>query len=123
MTYPCHWRDCPPIDAVDANGVVFRVVKSSPPTDTDFLTYEEMGKGYGPPCKRRGLSIFVDFAAAQHCIDLFGQFGNIIAKGNLTPKHGRIKKTQTTPQPDHYTWWPYVGVQRSGLFECVTDND
>jgi hypothetical protein len=58
-TFPADWADigCPPADAEDASGEVFRIAKNDPPTDEDFLSYHEMGITRGPEILRRGLSI------------------------------------------------------------------
>lgn len=122
--FPTEWADhnCPPDDATDAAGAIFRVIKDTIPTDDDFLTHHEKGVRRGPECLRRGLSVFQDLKAAQHCVDLFGQFGKHIATADLEPQHGKLKHTGNDRQPDHHTWWPYVGVQRTGMFVCVTQN-
>lgn len=122
MTFPSDWVDCPPAEAEDANGLIFRVVKTDPPTMEDMKTYEELGIKYGPLCKRRGLSVFKDVRAAMNCVDLFGQFGNLIAAASLNPEHGKVGPTKTKTQPEHHTWWPCQGIDRVSPFTCVNND-
>jgi hypothetical protein len=46
MTFdPSKWfPGCPHVDADPANGEVYRIVKSDPPSASDFLTHAEMNK-------------------------------------------------------------------------------
>lgn len=124
LRFPTDWaeHDCPPADATDASGLTYRVIKDTTPVDDDFLTHHEKGVRRGPECLRRGLSVFQDLKAAEHCVDLFGQFGKHIARAELEPQHGKLKHTGNDKQPDHHTWWPYVGVRRTEMFVCVTQN-
>jgi hypothetical protein len=51
--------DCPPIDAAEASGTVYRFVGTNPPRPEEFQSYHETGElPNAPPCQRCGLSVF-----------------------------------------------------------------
>jgi hypothetical protein len=119
--FPANWpENCPPLDAEDARGTVYRLVKSDPPIADDFRSHAELGKmPKAPPCLRHGLSTFRRYEDANHQRDLLPYLGDKIAMAELKPEHGKTKLTQGR-QPTHTTWWPYEEVQRAGLFRCLT---
>lgn len=52
--------DCPPADAVPAEGIVFRASKNNPPAVLDMQTHHETGRlTDADPCLRKALSVFV----------------------------------------------------------------
>lgn len=111
---------CPLPDAVPCECVVFRGCESSPPKDTDFKTFYELGRaksaiGRGA-CLRFGVSVFPDKQACEHMLSVFPANGNYVAVGTLTPVHGMVADTPSNQFPLHRTWWPYEGVQRETLF-------
>lgn len=118
--FPANWpENCPPLDAEDARGTVYRLVKSDPPIADDFRSHAELGKmPKAPPCLRHGLSTFRRHEEASHQRDLFPALGDKIAMAELKPEHGKTKLTQGK-QPTHTTWWPYEEVHRASLFRCV----
>jgi len=121
MDFPKDWPDgCPPPDAEDATGDVFRVVKHNPPEPADLLSYIEMGRRVDArPCLRRGVSVFREFEGAAHLRKTFPQMGRFIPKGALQPEHGKTKSTGK--QPLHTTWWSYEGVNRASLFSVISE--
>ena len=48
------------------------------------------------------------------------KLGNLIAKGTLSPEHGKSKLTSGR-LPTHTTWWPYRDVKRASLFSVVSE--
>lgn len=106
MGFPKNWpADCPPLDAKDAEGTVYRIAKSNPPLAAELATHHEMGRAVGAPaCLRCGLSVFRDFADAVHSRRLFPKLGGFIASANLRPEHGKTKIT-VGRFPTHTTWW------------------
>lgn len=51
--------DCPPGDADEATGTIYRFVSSNPGGPRDFQSYHETGERLNaPPCQRCGLSVF-----------------------------------------------------------------
>jgi hypothetical protein len=114
MTFPQDWPPgCPPEDAEDANGEVFRLAKTDPPTAADFQSFHELGITRGDPILRCGLSVFRIASDAEHASRKFRNLGKILAKAMLEAAHG---KTKQTGKPTHTTWWPYAEVDRLSLF-------
>jgi len=108
---------CPPEDAEDAAGIVYRIVKMNPPESDAFKTHAELGKmPHACPCLRHGLSTLRSYEDACHQRDLFPRLGKLIFAGELQPEHG---KTKLTPAklPTHTTWWVYEEVDRASLFK------
>lgn len=106
-------HDCPPVDAVDANGEFFRIVRSDPCSEEDFRTQAELGKAPAAcPCLRAGLSVLSDYDSARHYRDKYPHLGRRIASGTLDPVHG---KTQPGGK-GHVTWWSYAHTVRHAPF-------
>lgn len=122
MNFPNTWPDgCPPDDAVDAEGDVFRIVNNDPPLADDLASHLETGKlPKAVPCLRCGLSVFREVRDAMHQRLLIPKLGRWVAKGTLKAEHGRTKLT-TGKQPTHTTWWAYDGVDRAILFGIVRE--
>jgi len=122
MTFPEGWpNNCPPADAVDASGVVFRIVNNEPPMAADFVSHFESGKLLkAPDCLRRGLSVFRELGDAVHQRRLFPRLGRLIARGTLLAEHGKTRLT-TGKQPTHTTWWSYKDVDRASPFSIVQE--
>lgn len=115
LRFPHEWSaDCPPADAIPAEGTVFRICEQESLTVQDFRTYLEMGKlPDAPPCRRAGLSVFRKRSDAEHRARLQPGFGRIVAKGTLLNEHGVTKQTG---RPSHTTWWIAEGVDRVSIF-------
>lgn len=122
MNFPADWpSDCPPADAVDAEGIVFRIVKNNPPLGADFATHREMGRlKTAPQCLRCGLSVFRELRDAVHQRLLLPKLGQWIAIASLAGNHGKTKVT-AGQQPTHTTFWSYEGVDRAALFAIVLE--
>ena len=117
MRFPIDWpNECPPNDAVPAEGTVYRLVKNNPCEQNDFRSHRELGKlPNADPCLRCGLSVFRDIADAKHQHCAYPKLGNFIARANVNATHGRTKLTQGQ-QPSHTTWWPHEDIERHTLF-------
>jgi hypothetical protein len=122
MNFPADWpSDCPPADAVEADGVVFRIVKNAPPMASDVATHRETGRlRAAPECLRCGLSVFRDLRDAVHQRLLMPKLGQWIAKATLIADYGKTKLT-TGQQPTHTTFWTFEGVDRAALFAIVVE--
>lgn len=117
MQFPTDWPPgCPPDDAEDANGEVYRLAKQMPLATMDFLSYHELGIARGDAILRCGLSVFRLRADAEHASRKFRNMGKVIAMAVLKPEHG---KTKQTGKPTHTTWWPCIGIDRVSLFSVV----
>lgn len=122
LGFPVNWpADCPPNDAVDAEGIVFRIVKIEPVTADDMASHHETGKLLkAPACLRCGLSVFREIQDAFHQRQLIPKLGKLVAKATLQASHGKTKLTDGK-QPTHTTWWPYEGIDRASLFAAVAE--
>ncbi len=120
MNFPETWPiDCPPIDAVEAEGNVFRIVKNDPPAADDFLTNLEANTfPMRLPCLRCGLSVHRVLSDAIHTKTKYPKLGGRIAEGTLTNQYG---KTKQTGQASHTTWWVFEGVDRASIFALVAE--
>ena len=120
--FPPEWpTDCPPSDAVDAAGEVFRIVKHATPQPEDFASHRETGRLLkAPACLRCGLSVFREIRDAVHQRQLIPKLGNFIAQARLQTEHGKTKLT-VGKQPTHTTWWTYEGVPRASLFSVLSE--
>ena len=120
MKFPVDWpTNCPPPDAVDADGHVFRLVKHDPPQAEDTASHLETGRlPKAPPCLRCGLSVFREIRDAVHQRQLLPKLGSLIAQATLLAEHGKTKLTMGS-QPSHTTWWAYQGVNRASLFTVI----
>ncbi len=120
MKFPDTWpSDCPPGDALDAEGTVFRIVNHNPPAAEDFVTSFESGAFPSrPACLRCGLSVHRILADAIHTKTKYPKLGSWIAQGMLTQGCG---KTKQTGQASHTTWWICAGVDRASIFTCIAE--
>ena len=114
---------CPPSDAVDASGTIFRFVASVPSVPAEYLSYHETGeRPNAPACQRCGLSVFRKVEDVRRLLRHLWKnypgksYGPHIVKRELSPDDGRIKATGS---PGHQTWWAYEGVERHISFEFV----
>lgn len=115
--------DCPPSDAADASGAIFRFVSSSPINPEEFRSYHETGElPNAPPCQRCGLSVFRRIedvrALLFHLWKAYPKrtYGPHVVKRDLVPADG---KTKATGKHGHQTWWAREGVERHESFEFV----
>lgn len=123
--YPEGWpNNCPPSDAVDANGDYFRLVFSDPPSKRDFQSYAELGlRHHEDECLRCGLSVF---RAASDAARLYRymrkrhpkgvNLGHLVARLELSSVDG---KTGQTRRQAHFTWWPYAETNRATTFRSI----
>ena len=116
-------QSCPPFDATDADGVVYRFATKSPVAAEDFLSHHELGLApRAQACRRCSLSLYRTLAAARRKLRELRdrspeRFGPHIAEGNLSAAHGKIK--QEGSDPDHHEWWAYEDVVRHAAFRIV----
>lgn len=101
---------CPPDDAIkiDYEVGVFRLVKTDPPTDSDFKSYRKLNpiKKYDvPECIACGLSVYADIESIKNLIKLPSLKKKKICRVNLSSGAGFIKATGKDPM--HRTWWPF----------------
>jgi hypothetical protein len=128
-TFPSHYPPlCPPDEAEDANGTVYRITRNDPPIAEDFLSLNELGRRLRHPtasalCRQRGLSVFRNLEDARHHLEAFPALGQYIATGELMPTLGKTLPTPTSERPTHTTWWCYEGVKRQAVFVVIEGRD
>jgi hypothetical protein len=101
---------CPPdaAEEITDSRVVFRLVRTDPPTPNDFLSKRQENPSKMVPgvteCQMCGLSVFVDKQDVVTKVLKLPYFKNRkICRVTLTAGAGRI---QPTFQLSHHTWWP-----------------
>jgi hypothetical protein len=115
--------NCPPRDATDAAGEIYRFVSKIPCDPDEFLSYHETeDRSTAPPCQRCGLSVFRKVEDVRRLLRHLWRnyahknYGPHIVKRELTPADGKFKPTGSQ---DHHSWWAYEGVERHALFDFV----
>ena len=111
MTYRESLPDgCPPEEAEDVSEprIVFRLVRSDPPTDDDFKSQraENPKRPFHDECRARGLSVHGDARDSARTMKLPAQKGKHICRVELDAGAGSIQKTG---RGSHHTWWPLAG--------------
>lgn len=109
----------PPDDAVDANGIAYRIVREIPPKSMDFRsTYEdhlEQGKraDYGDSLWMAcGTSLFKELEDSQKARMRYKPFRQRkIAFGPLASTLGKMKDTPAIDKPSHVTAWFYLDAK------------
>jgi hypothetical protein len=99
---------CPPEDSdiVLTERVVFRIVKTNPPTEDDFRSQRAerpRAEFFADECVARGLSVHTDEVDSLELLKLPRLRGRMICQVTLLSGAGRIKQTG---RPSHHTWWP-----------------
>jgi hypothetical protein len=104
--------DVPPEKATPADGEAFRMVKSIPPSESDFVsTFEENPSREAPIDDKIGMFYGTSFFRQLECIKKkrarYKPFRNRhIVAGTLENKHG---VQLSTGEPSHLTVWRYQG--------------
>jgi len=119
--------NCPPSEAKDASGKVFRLVSSASPSVSDFESYAQMHpKKWMGNCKASGLSVFTAESDAlrmvrrvQGIVQGRSAPGDLIAFANLTPEAGKLMHTPRDGN-SHHTWWAPDGFNHVAAFKVVT---
>ena len=117
--------NCPPQDAIDANGLYYRIVNNNPPTSDDFLSKHELGAipkyraGQSFLCRWRALSLYASIGDAEHHRDVMPGDGEFIAEGQLVREMGRTKLTPNPDRMSHTEWWCYHGIVRHLAFRVI----
>lgn len=109
--------DCPPLQADDISGEVYRFTKTQNPTENDFkplkiLCPNQIWSNQKKECESCGLSVL---RTREDCIDMRRKVPSFkkkfISVANLSPSHGKIKNTPSERTIEHhFTWWIPVSV-------------
>lgn len=127
MSWPAHLpQDCPPPEAQDALGEVFRLVDHSSPHPHDFRSWREMNMGKELPqgvteCQACGLSVYRDQEDANRVIRRVPRFRQAkVAYGLLRPDFGKLLSTPSKTSKSHHTWWVLADAEPWNVFQIVT---
>lgn len=98
---------CPPDNAFAPNGLTFyRLAKSNPPTESDFVSYRKMRpntKFHVSECVSRSLSIWGNKDYCLNLLKLPSHKDKTVMQLNLATGDGLV--LQTGNDPSHYSWW------------------
>lgn len=129
MNWPTHFpNNCPPQEAEDAAGFVYRLISDSYPDAEDFKSWREQNMDKELPtgvteCQASGLSIYRDKVDADKLIRKVPRFKKSrTALGLLTPDLGKILNTPSRSSLSHHTWWIPAEVQPWTIFKVVNSN-
>lgn len=114
--WPDHYPEkCPPGDAEDVSGVVYRFTNRMNPKHKDFLSYYELkpGEDWGKKsCQARGLSVYTsedDCKAAISMVPALKKKNLCVAE--LSSESGVIARTPSKDNYNHKTLWPLISAQ------------
>lgn len=102
-------ENCPPDSAaeIQETGCVFRLVRSLPPTESDFQSQrtENPDRPFSgvSECQACGLSVFLQRSDAEKKLKLPKMRGRKVCRVALGAGAGYIDKTG---RASHHTWWP-----------------
>jgi hypothetical protein len=99
---------CPPGEAEPVSGEIFRGIRETPISETDFLSHRETGSHCdAPECECWGLSVWASMEAVEHARKAIPPIRRFwyIASGDLGEADGVIKHTPNRRQPQHHTFW------------------
>ena len=99
---------CPPeaAEEIQVNRLLFRLVKSLPPTDEDFKSQRALkpdARFDVSECLVRGLSVDTERSGIEKTAKLPHFRKRRICSVRVGPGAGRLLQTF---QPTHHTWWP-----------------
>lgn len=114
--WPDHYPErCPPSDAKDVVGIIYRFTNRANPKHTDFLSYYELkpNENWGDKaCQARGLSVFTsidDCKIALAAVPALRKKKLCVAE--LTVNAGVIAATPSHNHCNHKTLWSLIGAQ------------
>ena len=111
--------NCPPDVASQRELIVYRIVKTNPPTLDDFKTHAQLGLApHVDYCRRCSLSLFDSYSNAMHRLNLSPKLGAHVAQATLTPAHGLISPVN---KAGHMEWWAYKGKVMPDEFTVSDD--
>lgn len=97
-------EQCPPCEAKDVEGVIFRFTNKNTPHKRDFLSHYELGRATG--CQSMGLSVFTSIEACEEFKEKVPFARNKkISSANLNNDYGKFANTPSTNSKRHMTWW------------------
>ncbi len=118
---------CPPLEAKDASGEVFRLVCSNPPSVGDFECWAQRHpKKWMGNCQASGLSVFTSKSdllrmtrRVRGLVNGKSSPEKLIASANLSSEAGKLLPTPTDGN-SHHTWWSPADFDCAAIFKVVT---
>lgn len=124
-SWPTHFPDqCPPSEASEISGIVFRLISKEDPIEFDFQSHYERapsGNWPGMECASRGLSVFKSYEDCKVLQDAVPALRKkFIANATLGAGAGLIKETPSRNCNGHCTWWRSITAEEArALFVAV----
>src|SRR5689334_8667524 len=124
-TFPAGWpTGCPPSDAQEASGTVYRLLKTDQPTCGDFETWFEKGQQpqYPNPtalCQACAVSVSSSIEDLRQRMARQPDVWKHIAVGVLDAGCGVMKPTPCKQDRFHCSWWCFEDVVRHGRFTVI----
>lgn len=129
IDFPEHYPEqCPPFEATNADGVVYRLTKTHVLDKLDFCSHYELrpDKDWGDmACQARGLSVFPSVEACEEIkkkIPSIRKNNKGIATANLNNNHGKFANTPSTNSKRHMTWWVSSNLKEPWTLFSNVDN-
>jgi hypothetical protein len=126
MQWPSYFpKDCPPHNALDTSGIVYRIIKEEIPQERDFFSWREENKDQACPstvteCQACGLSVYTDKNDAEQTIRRIPRFKKSrIAIGTLTSGMGMMANTPSRTSKSHHTWWTSKDIEPWTQFQVT----
>lgn len=122
VRWPAHFPPCcPPADASDLQGEVYRLVATDPPGPADMLSAQEKGAFRGKnECQRASLSCSLTVEQLTEVRDNVPNLRDrMIAVASLSAADGKIKQTGRF---GHYSMWLCASTLQNAasLFRVIT---
>lgn len=113
--WPDHYPEkCPPNDAADVSGVVYRFTNRTNPNHRDFLSYYELkpSEDWGrKACQARGLSVYTSEEDCKTAISTVPALKKKkLCVAELGSESGVIAPTPSKNTYNHKTLWPLISA-------------
>jgi len=127
LMWPDHYPEkCPPDDAENVSGVVYRFTNRTNPKHRDFLSYYELkpAKDWGKKaCQARGLSVYTSEEDCKTAISLVPALKKKkLCIAELGSESGVIAPTPSKNNYNHKTLWPLISAQDLAEIFMPMDN-
>lgn len=126
-SWPDHYpQSCPPSEAIELTGTVYRFINGASPAERDFHSHYERqpDKDWGnESCKARGLSVLKTTAGCGEMRKAIPALRKKrVAVATIDLPVGLIATTPSNSCDDHCTWWRTVHPSEVlGLFTTVSE--
>lgn len=125
-TWPAHFpSQCPPEDATEMAGRIFRLISADGPKEFDFKSHYERAPTAGrtgSECLAQGLSVLLSYQDCEILKEAVPALRKkLVAQANLESGVGLIGNTPTNNCAGHCTWWRSITVEEAcALFTPIS---